>query len=120
MFKTKRVYERPEDGDGLRVLVDRIWPRGVSRDKGRIDLWLREIAPSDSLRKWFAHREDRWEEFKKRYLAELKDKDELVRKLRELEKKNTITLLYAARDSERNNAQVLLMFLEQAGQGQGS
>ena len=107
MLKIKRIYELPDKGDGVRILVDRLWPRGVSKEKAKIDLWLKDIAPSDNLRKWFGHEEERWEEFKKRYLRELKDKKELVKQVRKMDKKGKVTLLYAAKDEARNNAVVL-------------
>lgn len=113
MFKLKRIYESAEPKDGYRVLVDRIWPRGVSKERARIDLWMKEIGPSNALRKWFAHDPVRWPEFQKRYRQELKTKTQLIDELRELEKKNrTITLLYSARDDSRNQAVVLCSFLE--------
>jgi len=103
----KRVYEKPSKEDGMRILVDRLWSRGISKEKGKIDLWLKDIEPSDTLRKWFGHKEQRWEEFKKRYLKELKSNEETVERLREISKKNPVTLLYAAKDQVRNNAVVL-------------
>ncbi|MDR4509686.1 MAG: DUF488 family protein [Candidatus Brocadiaceae bacterium] len=112
VFVTKRVYEKPDKIDGTRVLVDRLWPRGLKKEDARIDHWMKELAPSSALRKWFAHKEDRWQEFKSRYQEELKEKKDLLKQLTDLEKDNTITLLYAAKDEERNNAQVLLEVLE--------
>ena len=107
MFKVKRVYELAGPEDGARVLVDRLWPRGVSKEKARIDLWLKDIAPSDALRNWFGHKEERWEEFKKKYRKELEGKKELVGRLKTIKEKGTITLLFAAKNIERNNAIVL-------------
>lgn len=112
MFVTKRVYEKPHKNDGIRVLIDRLWPRGLKKDKVRIDYWMKEIAPSNTLRKWFAHREERWLEFKSRYCEELKDKDDLLEQLIDSGKDSKVTLLYAARDEERNNAQALLEVLK--------
>ena len=113
MIKIKRVYEKYEKEDGYRILIDRLWPRGVSKEEAKIDLWLKDIAPSDKLRKWFSHKEERWEEFKKRYKDELKEKGELINKIREMEKKHkVITLVYSARDEKRNNAVVLMEFLK--------
>lgn len=109
LVKIKRVYEKSEKGDGIRILVDRLWPRGLSKEKAKIDIWMKDIAPSDSLRKWFGHKEERWEEFKKRYKDELKDKKDLMKKIISLK---SGTLLYAARDAKRNNAAVLLEFLK--------
>ncbi len=112
MFVTKRVYEEPDKDDGIRVLVDRLWPRGLSKEKAKIDYWMKEIAPGNTLRKWFAHREERWAEFKNRYSEELKDKNGLLKRLIDLGKDRKVILLYAARDEERNNAQALLEILE--------
>jgi uncharacterized protein YeaO (DUF488 family) len=111
MIKLKRVYEKPDKGDGVRVLVDRLWPRGTSKEKGRIDLWLKEIAPSGGLRKWFAHKEERAAEFKKRYHEELRSKKELVDQIVVLSKKGTVTLVYAAKDETMNNAIALQEFI---------
>lgn len=86
MVKVKRIYAALARNDGYRVLVDRVWPRGVSKEKARLDLWMKEIAPSDRLRKWFGHDPKRWDEFQKRYREELKSKAELIGQLRELEK----------------------------------
>ena len=103
----KRVYDKPAKEDGIRVLVDRLWPRGVSKQKAKVDLWFKDIAPSDALRKWFGHKEDRWEGFKKKYLKELEGKKELTEQLETIKKKSAVTLLFAAKDTERNNAVVL-------------
>jgi uncharacterized protein YeaO (DUF488 family) len=107
MFKIKRIYDPPAAEDGKRVLVDRLWPRGMAKDEARIDEWLKEIAPSDELRKWFGHDPARWEEFRKRYREELKAHGDLLDKLRSEAKKGTVTLLFAAKDAEHNNAVVL-------------
>ena len=112
MFEIKRVYEKPAKNDGTRVLIDRLWPRGLKKEEADIDYWMKEIAPSDMLRKWFAHKEERWQEFKSRYLKELKEKNELLEQLMDLGKNKKVTLLYAAKDEERNNAQVLLEILK--------
>jgi uncharacterized protein YeaO (DUF488 family) len=115
MFKLKRVYVPAKPADGYRVLVDRIWPRGVSKEKAGIDLWMKEIAPSDHLRKWFAHDARRWVEFQKRYRGELRAKAELTEQLRELAKAHrTVTLIYSARDERRNQAVVLCAFLQRS------
>ncbi|MGH9738134.1 MAG: DUF488 domain-containing protein [Candidatus Acidiferrales bacterium] len=112
VFKLKRIYESFEAQDGYRVLVDRIWPRGMSKETARIKLWMKEIGPSDALRKWFGHNPVRWPEFQKRYRRELKKNTELIDRLRELDKKyGTVTLLYSARDDRRNQAVVLCAFL---------
>lgn len=108
MIKIKRAYQLPEDEDGYRILVDRLWPRGVSKEKVKLDLWLKEVAPSDDLRKWFSHDPGKWSEFQERYWEELKDKKNLLSKIKDLEKeKGTITLVYAAKDEEHNDAVVL-------------
>ena len=110
----KRVYEPPADGDGQRVLVDRLWPRGLSKDKADVALWLKEIAPSTELRKWFGHDPEKWPEFQKRFRAELDDNAEAVKELRGLIAKGKVTLLYSAHDEEHNNAVVLAEYLEKA------
>jgi uncharacterized protein YeaO (DUF488 family) len=113
MIKTKRIYESPAEEDSFRILVDRLWPRGVQKEKTKIDLWLKEVAPSDELRKWFAHDPEKWEEFRKKYEKELAEKQELLNKIRRKEKeKGTVTFLYSARDTEHNNAVALKIILE--------
>ncbi|TVM00978.1 MAG: hypothetical protein CV087_11875 [Candidatus Brocadia sp. WS118] len=112
MFETKRVYEKPAKNDGTRVLIDRLWPRGLKKEDAAVDYWMKEIAPSDTLRKWFAHKEERWQEFKSRYMKELKEKNELLQQLIDLGKNKKVTLLYAAKNEEMNNAQVLLDVLK--------
>jgi len=107
MIQIKRIYDEPDKSDGFRVLVDRLWPRGLSKDRGKVDLWLKDMAPSDELRKWFSHDPDKWPEFRKRYKEELKGKQELVEQLCEEAKKGKVTLLFAAKDTEHNNAVVL-------------
>jgi uncharacterized protein YeaO (DUF488 family) len=113
MFLSKRVYDEPEKSDGTRVLVDRLWPRGLSREAAKIEVWMKDIAPGDELRKWFAHRDDRWEEFRVRYRAELDTKPELVKQLLDLGRHHRVTLLYSAHDTERNNSRVLLEYLRE-------
>ena len=105
----KRVYEEADANDGTRVLVDRLWPRGLSKERARVDAWLKEVAPSDELRQWFGHDPDKFAEFRKRYEAELASESgkEAMTKLRELVKRGHVTLLFAARDMEHNNAVVL-------------
>lgn len=113
MFKLKRIYEEAEKSDGFRVLVDRLWPRGVSKDSAQLDLWLKEVAPSASLRKWFSHDPKRWEEFEKKYRQELTDKDEYLQELISLEKKHkTVTLLYSAKNTKQNQAVLLAKILQ--------
>jgi uncharacterized protein YeaO (DUF488 family) len=109
--KIKRVYEQPDKQDGVRVLVDRLWPRGLTKEKADIDLWLKDIAPSTELRKWFGHDRSKWEEFKQRYLRELQDNAEQVGRLQQAVKNGVATLVYAAKDTEHNEAVVLQKFL---------
>ncbi len=110
-IKTKRVYEKSENEDGYRILVDRLWPRGLTKEKANVDLWLKEIAPSTELRKWFGHEPAKWNDFKKKYVAELKENIEPVSVLKEKMKKRTVTLLYGAKDEEHNEALVLLNYI---------
>jgi uncharacterized protein YeaO (DUF488 family) len=112
MIKLKRIYDPVSPDDGKRILIDRLWPRGIRKEDARIDEWLRDIAPSAQLRKWFSHEPSKWAEFKKRYREELKDKRELIDKLRSEAEKKTLTLLYAAKDREHNNAVVLKEVIE--------
>lgn len=110
-IKTKRVYESASNEDGVRVLVDRLWPRGISRERMKVDLWLKEVGPSTELRKWFNHDRSRWEEFKNRYFLELDRNREMVAKLRELVTKGRLTLLFSATDRECNQAVALKEYL---------
>jgi uncharacterized protein YeaO (DUF488 family) len=112
MLKLKRVYEEPSVGDGYRVLVERLWPRGMTKERAAVDLWLKDIAPGPELRKWFGHDPARWKEFQKRYRAELMGKGELVDLIRRKSRGGTVTFVYAARDTERNSAIVLKAFAE--------
>jgi uncharacterized protein YeaO (DUF488 family) len=105
--RTKRVAEKAAKADGERVLVDRLWPRGVSKEKAKLDEWLPDLGPSDELRKWFGHDPERFEEFRRRYVDELKERRELLADLRRRAGEGTVTLLFAARDEEHNNAVVL-------------
>ena len=107
MIKLKRVYEKPAKDDGERILVERLWPRGLTKQKAKVDLWLKDIAPSADLRKWFGHDAEKWDEFRRRYQEELADKNELVKLLRRKASQGVITLVYAARDEEHNSALVL-------------
>jgi uncharacterized protein YeaO (DUF488 family) len=109
-IKTKRIYEEPASTDGFRVLVDRLWPRGVSKERAALDLWCKEIAPTPELRTWFDHREDRFAEFKKRYLHELKSNPTVPDILQSIGRRNA-TLLYGAHDPAINHAVVLADFL---------
>lgn len=105
--RTKRVYEEPARGDGFRVLVDRVWPRGLSKERAAVDDWQRELAPSTELRQWFGHRPERFEGFRERYLEELQERRGRLSRLRGRARREPVTLLYAARDRELNQAQVL-------------
>lgn len=117
MFKVKRIYEASEPSDGYRILVDRVWPRGVAKDKAQIDLWLKETAPSDALRKWFGHDPERWAEFQKRYHEELKGAAGLTKQLKDLHQAHgTVTLVYSARDQLHNQAVALRAFLQKREQ----
>jgi uncharacterized protein YeaO (DUF488 family) len=104
---TKRVYDPAEPGDGYRVLIDHVWPRGVSRERAKLDEWARELAPSDELRKWFDHVPARFAEFRARYRDELADQSERLEELRHRAARGPLTIVYAARDREHNNAVVL-------------
>lgn len=108
----KRVYEPRVSGDGQRVLVDRIWPRGIRKEELQDVVWLKEIAPSTELRRWFGHKPERWAEFRKRYRSELDKSPEAVAKLLRLAKKSHVTLLYSARDTEHNQAVALRDYLQ--------
>ncbi len=110
-IQLKRVYEEPDSTDGKRILVKRLWPRGLTKDKTQVDLWMKEIAPSTELRKWFDHDPDKWTEFKTCYRAELKLNDEHVVQLKKKIGKNKTTLVYGAKDEEHNAALVLLEYL---------
>ncbi len=113
MIKTKRIYESkaPSPGDGKRILIDRLWPRGLKKEDVVVDVWLKELSPSNELRKWFGHDPAKWQEFKRRYTQELREKEEIVDGLRKESKQGTVTLLYSAKDNEHNNAVALKEFL---------
>lgn len=111
-IKIKRVYEQPDENDGERILVDRLWPRGLTKEKASVDLWLKEIAPSLGLRKWFGHDPDKWKRFSGRYETELTHNHQLIKLLKQKAKAGPITLIYAARDKRHNQALVLQRFLE--------
>ncbi len=112
MIKLKRAYEAASADDGLRILVERLWPRGVSKQKARIDLWLKDIAPSPELRNWYGHEPARWPRFRKRYSAELKGHGSLLALLKYVAEQLQVTFVYAASDEERNSALVLKDYLE--------
>jgi uncharacterized protein YeaO (DUF488 family) len=110
-IKTKRIYAPAQKADGYRVLVDRLWPRGLKKENAAVDLWLKEIAPSNELRKWFNHDPQKWSEFKKRYFEELSDKQALVQMLIQKTHSEPVTLLFGAKDEQHNNACALQEFL---------
>ncbi|MDP3183046.1 MAG: DUF488 domain-containing protein [Desulfobaccales bacterium] len=112
MIRVKRVYQEPESQDGLRILVERLWPRGLTKEQARADLWLKEVAPSPQLRTWFGHDPYKWAEFCRRYRAELEERLDLLAFLRQKSREGTVTLIYAARDEEHNSALALKAFLE--------
>ena len=112
MIRIKRIYDKPERNDGFRVLVDRIWPRGVKKEDASINLWLKEVAPSSKLRKWFNHDRDKWEEFCSKYFMELDKKKDEINLLNEKRKSSNLTLVFSARDVEYNNAAALKKYLE--------
>jgi uncharacterized protein YeaO (DUF488 family) len=111
MISIKRVYQKPEKLDGFRILVDRLWPRGLTKEKAKVDLWLKDVAPSDQLRKWYAHDPSRWEEFRRRYFEELTDKEDFTSLILEKEQKGNVTLLYGKKDEKFNNAVALMEYL---------
>jgi uncharacterized protein YeaO (DUF488 family) len=112
MIHLKRVYEEPTKNDGLRVLVERLWPRGLTKDRAAVELWLKDIAPSPELRKWFGHDPARWEQFQARYRRELREKKDALGLLKQKAKEGKVTLVYAARDEEHNGALVLKKLLQ--------
>ncbi|HEU5365663.1 MAG TPA: DUF488 domain-containing protein [Hanamia sp.] len=110
-IKLKRVYEKPDPKDGFRILVDRLWPRGFTKEKAAADLWLKDIAPSTELRKWFNHDPEKWKEFQKKYQQELKENKEAITIIKEHLKQEPVTLIYAAKDEVHNEAQVIKEFI---------
>ena len=112
MIKVKRAYDAPSKQDGFRVLVDRIWPRGLKKEGAAIDRWLKAVAPSSELRQWFGHETKKWREFCQRYAAELEDKEDEIRFLKEQSQSGTLTLIFSARDIEHNNAVALKKYLD--------
>jgi uncharacterized protein YeaO (DUF488 family) len=112
MIALKRVYDAPCPEDGVRVLVERLWPRGLTKERAAVDLWLKDVAPSPELRKWFGHDPARWEQFQERYRQELRERKDTVQLLKQKAKESPVTLLYAARDEEHNGALVLQRFLQ--------
>jgi uncharacterized protein YeaO (DUF488 family) len=111
-IKLKRVYEEPEASDGKRVLVERLWPRGLSKVKARVDIWLKDAAPSSELRKWFNHDPSKWEEFKTRYFVELDNNTEVLEPILKIPRSVTITFVFASREETYNNSAALREYLE--------
>lgn len=112
MIKTKRIYEKYSSDDGFRILIDRLWPRGVSKANAHVDLWFKEIAPTDQLRKWFSHDPKKWKSFEKKYIDELKENKPSLDKIKNLKKEHKmITLVFSAKDEQHNNAVVLIGIL---------
>jgi uncharacterized protein YeaO (DUF488 family) len=111
-IKAKRIYDKVSSEDGVRILVDRLWPRGVSKKDASIDIWMKDIAPSNELRKWFNHAPAKWEEFKVRYFSELDNKSELIKEILGRVKKGTVTLIFSAKEEKYNNAEALKEYLE--------
>jgi len=112
LLKVKRIYETASSDDGKRILVDRLWPRGIKKSEVKIDEWLKEIAPSDELRKWFAHDPSKWQAFKRKYAHEIEEKSDLIQQLRKETEREAVTLVYSAKDNEHNNAVALKEIIE--------
>ncbi len=112
MIKIKRIYQAPAAGDGFRILVDRLWPRGLTKEKAKVDLWMRDISPSNELRKWYGHDPDKWAEFKKKYLGEIGEKKEEFDLLRKKVREGTVTFLFSSKEEKLNNAAALKEFVE--------
>ncbi|MGE4370043.1 MAG: DUF488 domain-containing protein [Burkholderiaceae bacterium] len=113
-LQLKRVYDPAEPGDGYRILVDRLWPRGMSKDQAHIDLWLKDVAPTPALRRWFGHDPSKWQAFRRRYFQELAQNTQTVRLITDRSGRETVTLLYAAKDTQHNHALALQQFIQQA------
>ena len=111
-IKLKRVYDEPQAGDGCRILVERLWPRGLAKHKAQVDLWLRDVAPSSELRKWFSHDPGKWKEFKKRYFNELAERNDALLIIREKQGLGSVTFVYASRETNFNNAVALKEYLD--------
>ena len=111
-IKIKRAYENPSDDDGYRILVDRLWPRGISKEKAKVDFWPKELAPSTELRRWYGHDPEKWAEFKSRYFAELDDNPEMVNELLDYVGEGTVTFIYSSKEQRLNNAIALKEYVE--------
>jgi uncharacterized protein YeaO (DUF488 family) len=112
MITLKRVYEKPLKTDGVRILVDRLWPRGLTKQRAAVQVWLKDVAPSTDLRKWFGHDPTKWNEFQVRYRAELREKKDIIKLLKKEAQEHSVTLVYGARDEQHNEARVLKTILE--------
>jgi uncharacterized protein YeaO (DUF488 family) len=112
MIQLKRVYEKASRKDGLRILVDRLWPRGLTKERAAVDWWLKDVAPSTELRQWFGHNPAKWGQFEERYRKELREKKDALTRLKQKSEEQTVTLVYGARDEEHNEAVVLKSILE--------
>ena len=112
MIQLKRVYEKPSRKDGVRILVDRLWPRGLTKERAAVNLWLKDVAPSSELRKWFGHDPAKWKEFQVRYRKELREKKDALKLLKQKSEDRTVTLVYGARDEQHNEAVVLRKIVE--------
>lgn len=113
MIRIKRIYEEFSEDDGLRILIDRLWPRGISKERAKISRWEKDLAPSNELRHWFGHDPAKWGEFQERYRAELVNKGEELARIRQEANEGVVTLLYAAKDEEHNNAVALKRYIEE-------
>jgi uncharacterized protein YeaO (DUF488 family) len=112
IIRTKRVYEEPSRDDGRRILVDRLWPRGITKADAKIDFWAKQIAPSNELRRWYRHEDSKWSEFKRRYYAELADDPKAITELRDRMGSGVVTFIYSSKETKRNNATALKEYLE--------
>ena len=112
MIRIKRIYDEPSRGDGKRILIDRLWPRGIKKEEAHLDDWLKEVAPSNELRKWFNHDPDKWVEFKKRFFTELQGRQDLVDGIISSARKGTVTLLFGSKEERFNNAIALMEYLD--------
>ena len=111
-IKIKRAYEKPSNADGYRILVDRLWPRGISKEKAKVDIWPKELSPSTELRHWYGHDPKKWPEFKSRYFAELENNPELINELLEYVRKGVVTFVYSSKEQRLNNAVALKEYVE--------
>jgi len=118
MIRIKRIYDSPGEEEGFRILVDRLWPRGLSKEKAKIGLWMKEIAPSDILRKWYAHDPQKWDEFKRKYFEELESKKELINEITQKVSDGNVTLLFSSKEERLNNAVALKEYIGKKAGGE--